>query len=68
MNNNNECNHDWRPRGVYKQCSKCGNILPTPDMAIINGIIDEGCDISEQPISDEEEHKDVLPLSDRHDK
>ncbi len=66
MNNKSECNHNWISKGVYLQCTKCGNILPTPDMAIVTGIIDEGSE--NQTISDGEEHKDVLQLNDRHDK
>lgn len=62
-NDNNQCIHEWKNYLVYKQCSKCGNIIFSPKMSLINGITSD----DEQIIADEEERTDVLPSNDKHD-
>lgn len=60
------CNHKWINYPTYKQCTKCGEIIFSPKMSIINGIMsDENED--EQLTEDEEGHTDVPPSDDKHD-
>ena len=63
----NNCRHKWKKFPTYKQCSKCGYIIFSQEMSIINGIISDENDCSDILFSDEEEQTDVPPLNDRRD-
>lgn len=59
------CNHKWKNYPTYKQCTKCGEIIFSPEMSIINGIMSDEND-DEQLTKDKEKHIDVPPLNDIH--